>query len=204
MPLYKAIPQEGTALAAIWKITEPETFFSDQLGFSSEKKLERRRLEYLASRFLLWQLAPGFPFSKIEITAPGKPFLRDAGLHFSISHSFPYVAVAIDKQPVGIDVQVFQEKISRLKDKFLSPAEQVFFGDKMEPLTLAWSAKEAAYKWFGDGGMDFIHHLPIRDFQREGPENASLQIEFLRSGKALMLPLKGGLEADFAWSVTVK
>jgi 4'-phosphopantetheinyl transferase EntD len=28
-------------------------------------------------------------------------------------------------------------------------------------LTLAWSIKEALFKWYGDGEMDFIEHLHI-------------------------------------------
>jgi phosphopantetheinyl transferase len=201
MPLYKAFKEGEHPETAIWKITEPEAFFSDQLGFSSDRKLEKRRLEHLAARFLLQHLSPDFPFSKMEISQPGKPFVPDSSLHFSISHSFPYVAAAIDQQPVGIDIQVFQEKISRLKDKFLSPTEQELFENKAEQLTLAWTAKEAAFKWFGLGAVDFIRHMPIRKFRLE-QQYANLEMEFLRTETATLLPLKGGLEADFAWAVT--
>lgn len=201
MPLYKAFEKGEHPEIAIWKIDEPEAFFSEQLGFSSDKKLEKRRLEHLAGRFLLQHLSPDFPFSRMEISRPGKPFVPGNSLHFSISHSFPYVAVAIDEQPVGIDVQVFQEKISRLKEKFLSPAEQALFENGTEQLTLAWTAKEAAFKWFGMGGVDFIQHMPIRKIRLTNRQ-ADLEMEFLRTGTARLLPLKGGVENDFAWSVT--
>lgn len=201
MPLYKAFKKGEHPEVAIWKINEPETFFSEQLGFSSDKKLEKRRLEHLAGRFLLQHLNPDFPFSKLEISSPGKPFVPGNSLHFSISHSFPYVAVAIDEQPVGIDVQVFHEKIYRLKDKFLSPEEQELFEDRAEQLTLAWTAKEAAFKWFGLGGVDFIRHMPIRKIQLEN-QQANLEMEFLKTETVKLLPLKGGIDPDFAWSVT--
>ena len=202
MPLYKNIKSEKYSEAAIWHITEPEHFFSDQLGFSTQKKLEKRRLEFLATRLLLQQTIPGFPFEKMAIAATGKPFLHGTPYHFSISHSFPYVAVAFSERSVGIDVQVFQPKISRLKDKFLSVAEQKWFADSMEKLTLAWTAKEAAYKRLEKNGVDFIRDLSIRDFHMQG-NAAFFEMECFRNADTgSILTLNGQLENGFAWTVT--
>jgi 4'-phosphopantetheinyl transferase EntD len=36
-------------------------------------------------------------------------------------------------------------------------------------LTLLWSAKEAVYKWFGDGEVEFIEHIRLKKLH-EGNE----------------------------------
>ena len=33
--------------------------------------------------------------------------------------------------------------------------------DNQQMLTMAWSVKEAIFKWFGEGEMDFIRHMEI-------------------------------------------
>jgi hypothetical protein len=33
---------------------------------------------------------------------------------------------------------------------------------KLELLTLCWSAKEAIYKWYGNGGVDFKKHIQLK------------------------------------------
>lgn len=187
----------------IWKVTEPESFFTAHTGLYPDKKSELRRLEHLAGRYLLQQVVPGLSLDRVAISQLGKPYLRDGGLHFSISHSFPYVGVAADEhKEVGIDVQTLQDKIQRLQYKFLSDAEQDICGQATERITLAWAAKEAAFKRYGLGAVDFIRHMPIRGMQLSGNE-ARLQMEFLREEPAVMLELGGGIEPDFAWSVTL-
>src|SRR5690606_11835849 len=137
-------------------VSESETFFSDALGFVSERKTEKRRLEFLASRYLLQYLLPGFPFGSLKVTDQGKPALENDIVHFSISHSFPYVAVVIGNRSVGIDVQVYREKIHRVKHKFLSPEELIIVQEKTENLTLAWTVKESVFNWYGAGSVDLI------------------------------------------------
>jgi phosphopantetheinyl transferase len=202
MPLYKEWQHNNGAHGAIWKIDEPEFFFSAHTGLQSDKKSETRRLEHLAGRFLLTQLVPEFDLSNIQLTHLGKPFLAGQELHFSISHSFPFIGAAVDyKKEIGIDVQTIQEKIHRLQYKFLSPEEQLLCDNNIGKITLAWAAKEAAFKRYGLGAVDFIRHMPIREMHIQ-ENNAALKMEFLREAKPLPIELAGGIEPDFAWSVT--
>ena len=202
MPLYKQWQNSETASAAIWKIEEPESFFVAQTGLSSDKKFETRRLEHLTGRFLLQYLLPSFPLNSIKISPLGKPFLEGENLFFSISHSFPFVGVVVDSQKqTGIDVQTLQPKILKLQHKFLSPAEQVFCDNNPELITLAWAAKEAAFKKYGLGAVDFIKHMPITQMDILD-RNAELTMQFSREIPSTKIYLQGGLEADFAWSVT--
>lgn len=148
----------------IWHIEETEAFFASVLGFASDRKHPKRRLEHLAGRFLLKELKADFPFEKMVLSPEGKPELNDQSLRFSISHSFPYAAAIISTtKSVGVDIQVYVEKIKNLQSKFLSEEEQTLFNNQISGITLAWTAKEALFKYYGLGAVDFKGDMPIRD-----------------------------------------
>lgn len=202
MPLYRRWQEPDGSEVAIWKIEEPEAFFVAATGLESDRKQAHRRLEYLAGRYLLRQLAPGLTLKDICLAEGGKPFHPAYPIHFSITHSYPYVAAAIhSRQAIGMDIQLFVPKIIGLQHKFLSAAEQEFTHDDVSRVTLAWTAKEAAFKWFGAGQVDFIKHMPITQMQLNR-DKALLKMSFLRSQPGQDLVLPGGIEADFAWSLT--
>ncbi len=202
MPYYRKARYHNTTEVAIWKIEETETFFCEQTGLVSDKKHEQRRLEHLAGRFLLKHLYPDFPLDQVLISAGGKPYLPGNELFFSISHSFPYIAVAIDQHyETGIDIQIMQQKIVRLQHKFLSEREQQICANDLGRLTLAWAAKEAKFKQYGRGAVDFIQHMPINSMEIEG-EDAQLTMTFAKEAQMPTVTLGGGLEKDFAWAVT--
>src|SRR5690554_333548 len=193
MPLYKEWKSEHLHLA-IWKIEEPLSFFENALQFKSDRLQEKRQLEHLAARFLLKFMDDEFPFDQIRISENGKPFLQDNNLHFSITHSFPYIAVALDKQQsIGLDLQVFQPKIIRLQSKFLSLDEQSLSQNSIEKITLLWAAKEAGYKWYGKGGLDFIKNMPIKSLEIQN-EQAHLLMDFQNEELAKQLIMNGGIE----------
>ncbi|MFT4061993.1 MAG: 4'-phosphopantetheinyl transferase superfamily protein [Edaphocola sp.] len=203
MPLYSQWSGNDGTGVRIWKVTEDESFFAKATGLVTNRKHPIRRLEHLAGRFLLQQSLPGFDFGEIGISDLGKPFLPGNGRNFSISHSFPYIGVATDNEhEIGMDVQTLQEKINRLKHKFLSEEEQAIF-DKTELVTLAWTAKEAAFKKYGLGGVDFIQHMPLRTLAMNA-NTATMNMDFLREDAPQQIKLHGQLEDDFVWSVTVR
>lgn len=202
MPLFKIQETEQLQLA-IWDIQEEETFFSRQTGLVASSKWEHRRLEFQASRYLLRLLQPSFPLETIQLSEYGKPFFPSNHLHFSITHSFPYVGVAIAKHSVGIDVQTYQEKIASLQQKFLSESEQRYFENDIRKITLAWAAKEAVFKWSEIPGIDFIKHMPIRHFHYKTANEASIEITFEKTKPARPIALFGGMEANFGWMVTI-
>lgn len=203
MPIFKALSIGSNAKAAIWKVEEPEAFFTDQTGLTSDRKNGVKRIEHLAGRFLLKHLAPELDLNRIDISPLGKPYLAGNQFHFSITHSFPFIGVAIDfEKEIGIDVQTLQERIHRIQYKFLSENEQLLCENKTEKITLAWAAKEAAFKRYGLGSVDFIRHMPITEMMFRENE-AVLKMDFSRETELLPIELIGGIEKDFAWSVTV-
>ena len=131
-----------------------------------------KRLQHLAGRFLLQFLYPGFPYHLIQIADTRKPFLPGEEYHFSISHCGDYAAAIVSKENrVGVDIEIPVEKIGHIMYKFLSPAEHERFhlipgtgggvsGNYGKP-TLLWSAKEAVFKWFGNGGVDFRREIQL-------------------------------------------
>lgn len=199
MPLVK-LEKNAHYSYSIWRIDEPERFFSESLGFASERNTEKRRLEFLASRYLLKYLLPEFPFGAVTTPPQGKPVTENDIVHFSISHSFPYVAVVIGRFAVGIDIQVYREKIHRVKHKFLSAKEQQIVGNTTPALTLAWTVKESVFKWYGKGSIDLIGHIRLRTLSLR--ENAAaMEVDFLKTEETARIKLQGGVERDYAWSV---
>lgn len=203
MPIYKELNISPHSKAAIWKVEEDESFFMSQTGLTSDKKNEIKRKEHLAGRFLLKHLMPEFELEKITVSPLGKPYLVEEPLHFSITHSFPYIGVAINfEKEIGIDVQTIQERIHRIQYKFLSEQEQLITENKTGKITLAWAAKEAAFKRYGLGSVDFIQHMPITEMQFQD-DMATLKMAFSKDADIFDIDLLGGIEHDFAWSVTL-
>lgn len=198
MPLYKEWSNAQYSLAAIWKIEEPEDFFKDHTGLDTEIKSEKRRLEFLAGRFLLKHLEEDFPLMNIKPDEHDKPRIDNNEYYFSISHSWPYVAAVISPHgEVGIDIQAWHPRMEQLQHKFLSADEQELTNNNTELITLAWCAKEAAYKWQGRRGVEFIDHMPITFFS--GKERIfNINIYLKLSVPTRMLTLEGFMDKEFA------
>ncbi len=149
---------------AIWQIEEPEEFFLKKVPLPKEITHWHKRLQHLAGRYLLQELYPDFPYHLIEIANTRKPFLPNEKYHFSISHCGDYAAVIVsENMRVGIDIEMITPKIELIKHKFLSIREQQLFSSvNAQLLTLMWSCKEAVYKWYGKGGLDFKKHMIIK------------------------------------------
>ncbi len=163
MPLFFHYQINKTSKLAIWHITEEESFFANQIPLQSNITHPHKRLQHLAGRYLLQFLFPDFPYSELQIADTRKPFLPGEQYHFSISHCGAYAAaIASSTNRVGIDIEIPSEKVSRISHKFIHPAEAEFISINNLPLyneTLIWSAKEAAFKWYGLGQVDFKAHI---------------------------------------------
>jgi len=65
-------------------------------------------------------------------------------------------------------VEIFSEKIWRVKDKFINKIEQSainhFAPDNhmSKYVTLIWSCKESIFKWYGNGQLDFRKHMQMQ------------------------------------------
>ncbi len=187
MPIFFQHQINENTRMGIWKIEETEEFFKGNVPLHRQVTHPHKRLQHLAGRFLLQFLFPAFPYELIQIadTRPkgnaGKPYLTNEQYHFSISHCGDYAAAIVSKDSrVGIDIEIPVEKIIRIQNKFLSQEEKKMFNlqhpaaiqsstlNVLLP-TLLWSAKEAVYKWYGEGEVDFRRHILLSGL-REGKE----------------------------------
>jgi phosphopantetheinyl transferase len=179
VPLFYQQNINETTKLAIWKIEETEAFFLAEVPLKREIVHPQKRLQHLAGRYLLPFLFPDFPYKEIEIADTRKPFLPDEQYHFSISHCGNYAAafVSSDKR-VGVDVELITPRVERIKYKFLHADEVRFVNSQstrqqLNLLTLLWCAKEAIYKWYGLGEVDFSEMMRTFPFQL----NAAGEIE---------------------------
>jgi phosphopantetheinyl transferase len=165
MPLFYQHNINQTTKLAVWNITEPEDFFLKKVHLQKEINHPHKKLQHLAGRYLLQLLNPGFPLHLIEFADSNKPLLSNKEFHFSISHCGDFAAAIISENTVvGIDVELVQPKIEFIKHKFLSSREQKLLPAlNAQLLTLLWSCKEAVYKWYGRGGVDFKSHIVIKN-----------------------------------------
>ena len=208
MPLFYQHNINDTTKLAIWKIEETEVFFLAKVPLKREIVHPQKRLQHLAGRYLLPFLFPDFPYAEIEIADTRKPFLRDEQYHFSISHCSNYAAaiVSSDKR-VGIDVELITPRIEKIKHKFLHPTEIRFINSQstnqhINLLTILWSAKEAMYKWYGLGKVDFSEMMRTVPFQitNEGEIEAVFMKDTFQKKLTLHYRMNEGL--SMVWVVS--
>lgn len=114
------------------------------------KRVEVRE-QFLASRYWLYfWLQNTWNLSDFEIvrSAAGKPYLPDSDVHFSLSHSHDWIAMAVAPTPIGVDI----ERASRMREKHLkwfSQAEQQAYAEGLVSLAQLWTLKEAYVKQTG-------------------------------------------------------
>lgn len=171
MPLFYQQDIDDSTRVAVWKIDEPESYFLRHVPLQATITHPHKRLQHLAGRYLLRELFPGFPYHDIEIASTRKPFLPNEQYHFSISHCGHYAAAIVSTQArVGVDVEVVTPRVRTIKRKFLHPDELRFVNSRAgvkeeELLTILWCAKEAMYKWYGLGQVDFSDMMRTLPFE---------------------------------------
>ena len=158
----------GTKLG-IWRIEEPEEFYLRTVPLKRDVSHPAKRLQHLAGRFLLPYLFRDFPTSEIIIADTRKPYLADEAYHFSISHCGSYAGViASNSHRVGIDIELVSPRLYNIAHKFVNDKEKVFLREwegmeqiHLQLTTILWSAKEALFKWYGLGQVDFKEHMQL-------------------------------------------
>jgi phosphopantetheinyl transferase len=170
MPLYLHKQVGEDTVLAIWKIAESKEELMNLIGDHFHDSHPRHEhLHWLASRVVLRQLFPGHrieiskdEFNKPSLTFDEKPF------HISITHSHEYAAVIVSAvKTVSVDMERFDERIQRVKHKFMRGEELQFLDHRHEAemLTAIWAAKETLYKYYGRKELDFKKNLIIEPFR---------------------------------------
>ncbi len=201
----------------IWQIKEPENFFRSSFPWTETELAQlievhpKRRLEYLASRYVLYTQTgtSGSPeFIKNEF---GKLKFKEEGSFLSISHSGEYTGYVIGPNEVGLDIQIFDFKVIRILHKYLSTDELEFLNlnfinqeDLKVAATLCWCAKEAVYKAHGKRGIQFNKQINLELRMEQNQlviHSASL---YLGNDTILHYAIYHQVEANFCYLVAAK
>lgn len=103
------------------------------------------------------ELGSGSPATlRFGRTATGKPFLRDAALHFSLSHSGTWAALIVSRHaPCGVDIEGHVRSVSAdVIERTMSSDERAAIAAAAAPATAfleRWTVKEATVKATGEG-----------------------------------------------------
>ena len=151
---------ENNCLIATWNLNES----LDELSALYRKvdfpkfRTEKRKKEFLAVRLLLEKIRPN---STIIYNKYGAPEIG-SGNYISVSHSKNLVAIVISNKKVGLDVEFISEKTRRLSSKFLD--KEVYDDLSEEKATLIWCCKEAIFKLYQKGDIDFKNDIILEPF----------------------------------------
>lgn len=123
------------------------------------------RNQFVVGRYLLrHELARsmGAKPNEIELATrdDGKPVLADPtiGLHFNVSHSGGWAAIALARRPVGVDLEAVRDVTNErdLVERFFAPGERKQYralpeSVKRTGFLRGWTCKEAVLKAVGSG-----------------------------------------------------
>ena len=116
--------------------------------------------------------AMGYGLRDWKYNEHGKPYIEE-GPYFSISHCKQGIAVAIDDQPIGIDIEGIRHADEDLIEKVMSEEERLRISDERLRIngerladcmfTRLWTQKEAVVKAEGVGIQSFEQLQAILD-----------------------------------------
>ena len=170
MPFLKEFIINDKTKIKLWKVIVGELntkeLNSDEKKILKLKKNGILREQFLATRKLLALENTDY---KITYNNNGKPLLNSK-YNISISHSHEIAALVIsDNSKIGLDVQLNENKIFNIQDKFLNPSEKLNIGESpsLKILTMIWTSKESIYKAVGLKGISFSDNIKIEKVVEE-------------------------------------
>ena len=173
MPLYRDF-SDDKATILLWKYDEEEeldaAFLLEAENYDKIKEYHPTKLkEVLLVRKILKSVLPNHKILYNDRT----PYLSPNDYEISVTHSFPYAALAISKNKIGIDMEPFNPKIERVRHKFLYEEEGNFIeaGKEIPYLTVIWSLKESLYKIHHSNYWSLKKHYEVKPFRLDFPFN---------------------------------
>ena len=154
----------------LWKVIIGELNI-EEINSDEKKLLKLKKNSILKEQFLATRKVLALENSDYKITYNnnGKPSLNSK-YNISISHSHEIAALVIsDNSKIGLDVQLNENKIFNIQDKFLNPSEKLNIGENpsVKILTMIWTSKESIYKAVGLKGISFSDNIKIEKVVEE-------------------------------------
>jgi len=196
------ITQTSSELISIAKASFTAQVFENCMKLVDEMSAEAKRAERLSVRLLLHQVLTNqysemfaqYPMPLMEynhrcplLVGGNKP------LEISISHTAGWVGIVVSKSKrLGLDMEMVSYRAQKVRHKFLSEDENRFIdGLAVENqhigLTLYWTAKEALFKFYQKGNVNFIDNLHVGEFTNINSGSFSGTISILNSTIDLLL-----------------
>ncbi len=158
----------------LWDITENIGYYEEKLSLSLEQLTEIRLkfrhqdtlLQWMASRYCL-QVLFGRPYTDFIKNKKGKSALKDNSSELSISHCMRRIAIVKSTKKTGVDIQVKTEKLQKIATKYIDSETLKNLQaseNYIDYLHFYWGIKEALFKAYGYGQLNFIEHLHIKPF----------------------------------------
>lgn len=178
MPLYRDFSDQKATIL-LWKYDETEEldaeFLLEKENYDRIKDYHTTKLkEVLLVRKILKTILPDHKILYNDRI----PYLEPNDYEISVTHSFPYAGLAISKNKIGIDIEVFNPKIERVRHKFLYEEESDFIekGKEIAYLTVIWSLKESLYKIHHSNYWSLKKHYEVKPFHLDFPFNIKCRV----------------------------
>ena len=129
---------------------------------SQQRREQALRYRHLFGRFCClksWLMLSAMHIGEMDFlyNQHGKPYI-EGGPFFSISHCKEAIAVALDDQPIGIDVESIRRFDPELVTRTMNDSEQALIAASAHPeraFIRLWTQKEAVLKMEGTGIESF-------------------------------------------------
>ena len=133
---------------------------------SAQRREQALRYKHTLGQFCClksWLMLSALHIGEMEFlyNEHGKPYI-EGGPYFSISHCKEAIAVAIDDQPIGIDIEAIRHADEDLISRTMNEQEQALICNDRD-FTRLWTQKEAVLKAQGTGIQSFEQIQKILD-----------------------------------------
>ena len=142
---------------------------------SQQRREQALRFRHVFGRFCClksWLMLSAMHIGEMEFlyNEHGKPYI-EGGPFFSISHCKEAIAVALDDQPIGIDIESIRNVDQDLILRTMNEEEQKQIHSNRD-FTRLWTQKEAILKMEGTGISSFeqLQGLSISDYRIQTTE----------------------------------
>ena len=165
MPIIDELSISTNTRAVVWEINESINdlesrlvLSEDSLKLLNQKQSEIHKVQFLAVRHLIKYLS--INPQNLKYDSLGKPFFEN-NFKISISHSGVYAAVIVSDTAVGIDIEGINDRILKIKSKYLETELNYPLELNTETSLVYWNIKESVFKAVDKTGIDFKENILV-------------------------------------------
>ena len=165
MPIIDELSISTNTRAVVWEINESINdlesrlvLSEDSLKLLNQKQSEIHKVQFLAVRHLIKYLS--INPQNLKYDSLGKPFFEN-NFKISISHSGVYAAVIVSDTAVGIDIEAINDRILKIKSKYLETELNYPLELNTETSLVYWNIKESVFKAVDKTGIDFKENILV-------------------------------------------